>query len=153
MRQIATYSWLYNHHFYIYRSFRGCLKRYFSETLKKSTQKCPLASKWCKNGDAGSLKMVTDLEISIWFMIQALTAMKSLEYWKRCQLLTRNVLGVIRLYTTVKIFTVFGLLKFVWGRILEIIFTSKIFKYSDPNPKRKPVSKSNFNLVKLAIFL
>ena len=41
---------------------------------------------------------------NIWFIVQALTEMKSLEYWKRCQLLTRNVLGVIRLYTTVKIF-------------------------------------------------
>ena len=77
-------------------------------------------------------------------MIQALTAMKSLEYWKRCQLLTRNVLGVIRLYTTVKIFTVFGLLKFVWGRILEIILTSKIFKYSDPKPETKTGFKIQF---------
>ena len=41
---------------------------------------------------------------NIWFIVQALTEMKSLEYWKRCQLLIRNVLGVIRLYTTVKIF-------------------------------------------------
>ena len=146
MRQIATYLWLHNHYFYIYRRFRGCPKRYFSEIIRsKNPQKNFPLRQHCWNGYSKILNR-------IWFIVQALTEMKSLEYWKRCQLLTRNVLGVIRLYTTVKIFC-------------DCCWTIKIRLGSDlrnyihksniriQNPKPKPVSKSIFNLLQLAKLL
>ena len=147
MRQIATYLWLHNHYFYIYQRFRGCPKRYFSEI--NYAQRIHRKIFPC----VSTAEMVTvRSQDHIWFIVQALTEMKSLEYWKRCQLLTRNVLGVIRLYTTVKIFC-----DCCWT--IKIRLGPDLRNYTHKsniriqNPKPKPVSKSIFNLLQLAKLL